>query len=98
MKWNSAASSHAVLLSHLDAWSGTSPKSRPGWLHADRPQLSARSLLMSGNGGHARFESRVRLKQWHRRRDEHRNVLLASDPGVDDIRPLLHHMAALNFV
>ena len=63
-----------------------------------KPRSPARSLLTSGNGDRALFESRVRLKQRHRRRDEHRDALLARDPGVDDIRPLLHHMAALHFV
>jgi putative transposase len=53
---------------------------------------------MLGNGGGALFESWVWLKQRHRGRNKHRDTLLASAPGIDDIRPLLHHMAALNFV
>jgi hypothetical protein len=53
---------------------------------------------MLGNGDRALFESRVRLEHRHRRRDEHRNALLARNPGVNDVRPLLHHVPALNFV
>ena len=69
------------------------------WLASRRsPRSSARNPLMSGNGAHALFESWVRLKQRHRRRDEHWHALLASNPSVDDVRPLLHHMAALHLV
>ena len=80
------------------ASSGTWRRSKRGWLRAEERRLAARSLLTSDNGDRARFESRVGFKQRHRRRDEHWDALLAHDPGVDDVRPLLHHMAALNFV
>ena len=65
---------------------------------ADPLRSPVRSIPTLRNGDRARFESRVGLKQRHRRGDEYRDALLARDPGVDDIRPLLHHMAALNFV
>jgi hypothetical protein len=98
MRWSSAGNFRDASLFRRAAWSGTSQKSKPGWPRADQPQSLARNLLMSGNGDHARFDRRVRFKQRHRRRDEYRNALLARDPCVDDVRPLLHHMAALNFV
>ena len=98
IRWSSAANFRGASPFRRAASSGTSRRSRPGWLRGDQPRLSARSPPTSGNGGRARFESRVGLKQRHRRRDEHRDVLLSSDPGIDDVRPLLHHVAALNFV
>ena len=97
-KWNSAENFRDASLFRPAASSGTSRKSKPGWPRADQPRSPARNLPMSGNGDHARFERWVRFKQRHRRRDEHRDALLARDPGVDDVRPLLHHMAALHLV
>ena len=97
-RWNNAENFRGASPSRPAASSGTWRRSKRGWLHADRPQLSVRSLPMSGNGDRARFESRVGFKQRHRKRDEHRDALLASNPGVDDVRPLLHHMAALHLV
>jgi hypothetical protein len=85
-------------LSRPVAPSGIWRRSKPGWLRADQRQLSARSRRTSCNGDRALFESRVGLDQRHRRWDEHRHALLARDPGVDDVRPLLHHMAALHLV
>jgi hypothetical protein len=98
MKWNSAENFPDGSPSRRAASFGTWQKSRLGSPRADQPQSPARNLLMSGNGDRARFDRRVRFKQRHRRRDEYRNALLARDPCVDDVRPLLHHMAALNFV
>lgn len=43
-------------------------------------------------------KGRVDLKDRHRRRDEHRHVFAAFNPSVEDIRPFLHHMAALHLV
>ena len=97
-KWNSAVNFRGASPSHLAASSGTWQRSKLGWLRADQPQLFERNLLTSGSDDRALFESRVGFKQRHRRRDEYRGTLLPSDPGVDDVRPLLHHMAALNFV
>ena len=75
--------------------SGSRSVARLAPIRSDRPRAI---IPMLGNGDRARFESRVRLKQRHRRRDEYRDALLARDPGVDDIRPLLHHMATLHLV
>lgn len=98
MRWSSEGNFRDASPSRRDASSGTSRRWRSGWLRADQPQSLARGLLTSGNGDHALFESRVGLKQRHRRRNEHRYALLARDPGVYDVRPLLHHMAALSLV
>ncbi len=97
-KWSSAGNFRGASPSRPAASYGICRRWRPGWLRADQARLSAHNLLTSGNGDRARFESRVGLKQRHRRRDEYRNALLARDPGVDDVRPLLHHMAALHLV
>ena len=97
-KWSSAENFRDALLFPPAASFGTSRKSKPGWPRADQPPSRARNLPMSGSGDRARFDRRVRFKQRHRRRDEYRDALLARDPGVDDVRPLLHHMAALHFV
>ena len=98
MRWSSAENFRGASRCPRAASSGISRKSKPGWPRADQPPSRARNLPMSGNGDRARFDRRVRLKQRHRRRDEYRNALLARDPGVDDVRPLLHHMAALHFI
>lgn len=78
--------------------SGTLRRSKPGLLRADQLQLPVLSHLTSGSSGRALSESRVGLKQLHRRRDEHRDALLPCDPRVDDVRPLLHHVPALHLV
>lgn len=97
-KWSSAGNFRGASRSRRAASSGTWRKSKRGWLRAEQPPLIAPSLLTSGYGDRARFESRVWFKQRHRRRDEYRDALFPSDPGVDDVRPLLHHVATLNFV
>jgi hypothetical protein len=53
---------------------------------------------MSGNGARARFDRRVQFKQRHPSWDEHRHALFASNPGIDDVRPFLHHVTALHFI
>lgn len=97
-RWNSVASFRDASPSRPAASSGTWRRWRLGWLRGDQSPSPARSLLTSGNGDRARFESRVGFKQRHRRRDEHGDALLRRDPGIDDIRPLLHHVATLSFV
>jgi hypothetical protein len=97
-KWSSVENFHGASPSRPGASYGICRRSKPGWLHVDQPQLSAHSLPTSGNADRARLESRIGIEQRHRRRDEHRDALLARDPSVDDIRPLLHHMATLNFI
>jgi hypothetical protein len=97
-RWNSAGSFPGASLSRRVVWYGIWRRSKPGWPRADQHRSSARNRPMSGSGGRARFESRVWLKQRHRRRDEYRHALLAFGPGVDDIRPFLHHVATLHLV
>ncbi len=97
-KWSSEESFRGASPSRPAALSGIWRRSKRGWLRADQLQLSARSPLTSGSGDRALFESRVGFKQRHRRRDEYRDAFLARDPGVDDIRPFLHHMATLHLV
>src|SRR6185437_6274802 len=98
MRWNSAGNFLDASLFHRAASSGIWRRSKPGWPLAAQPLSLALNLPMSGSGGRALSESRVGFKQQHRRRDKHWDAPRARDPGVDDVRPLLHHMAALNFV
>jgi hypothetical protein len=98
MRWSSEVNFLGVSLYHRAALFGTWLKSKLGWPLVDRAQLPARNLRMSGSGGHDRLDRRIWRKKSHRRRDKHGHSLSARYPRIDDIRPLLHHMAPLNFV
>src|SRR5690606_22194476 len=97
-RWSSAASSRVASLSHLDAWSGTWPKSRPGWPRGERHRCDAPSIPKYARAVPARSECGFRREKRHRRRDENRHVYLARHPRIDDVRPLLQHMPALHLV
>ena len=102
MKWSSAENSLAALHSRPAAWSGTLPKWKPGWRNVDvRQRVQRRVDLRTQtyvNAEPGPSKCRVRNQQRHRRRDENRDMLSTSHPGVNDVRPLLHHVAPLRFV
>ena len=80
---------------HLSEW-------KPGWPNADgprkAPRCGARLTRTSTSAEAAPSKRRVRNQHRDRRRNENREMFSSRHPGVDDIRPLLHHVPPLRFV
>ena len=62
------------------------------------PRRGARLTRTSASAEAAPSKRRVRNQHRHRRRNENREMFSSRHPGVDDIRPLLHHVPPLRFV
>jgi len=102
MKWSSVENFPAALRSQPDAWSGISLKWKRGLPNADArrkmPQLVELLTRTSINAEPGPSKCGVGNQQRHRRWDENRDMLSTSHPGVNDVRPLLHHVAPLQLV
>ena len=98
MRWNGVENFLVASPFRRGVLSGICAKSRPGWPLAERHLYVARNILTSASAAHIPSKSGIECQKRHRRRDKDWDVLLARNPGVDDVRPLLHHMATLHFV
>ncbi len=97
-RWSSAENFHAALAFHPDASSGILPRSRRGSKARARGQSRAPNTPTSPSGSSGRSKGRVGLKHRHGRGEQGDWPLAAFHPRVNDVRPFLEHMAALNLV
>ena len=76
-------------LAEVEAWLASAPiSSDRARANTRRQQRRARPVKAAGSGSRDGIDGGI----------ERRHVLSARDPGVNDVRPFLHHMPALNFV
>ncbi len=74
------------------------PRSRRGSKAGARGQSRAPNTPTSPSGSSGRSKGRVGLKHRHGRGEQGDWPLAAFHPRVNDVRPFLEHMAALNLV
>jgi len=102
MTWSSEENSRSASISPHAASSGTWQRSKPGSTLGAMPlaQMPSNVLqaLTSGCAVRGPSNTRLQLKRLHRSREQRRTILLAQNPGIQHIGPLLHHMAALMLV
>lgn len=77
---------------------GISPRSRPGLPLEEASRFHPTIIQTSGSARPVPSEGRVEQRRRRRGRRNDWGPLLALNPGVDQISPFLHHVAALMFI